>query len=42
MHGLKGLRVATASIVPTAVSGNTKAACMMIGEKYPEMMLAAR
>jgi choline dehydrogenase len=42
VHGLKGLRVADASIVPTVVSGNTKAACIMTGEKYPEMMLVAR
>ena len=32
VHGVKGLRIADASIMPTLVSGNTNAACMMIGE----------
>jgi choline dehydrogenase len=42
VHNLSHLRVADASIRPTVVSGNTIAACVMIGEKCAEMMLAAR
>jgi choline dehydrogenase len=40
VHGLSGLRVADASLMPTVVSGNTNAACIMIGEKCADLMLA--
>ena len=36
--GIERLRVADASIMPTPISGNTNAACYMIGEKCAAMM----
>lgn len=38
LHGIDGLRVADASIMPTLISGNPNAVCIMIGEKLSDMM----
>lgn len=41
VHGLSGLRVADASIMPTVIGGNTNAPCMVIGEKCARVILTS-
>jgi len=40
VHGTEGLRVVDGSIMPTITSGNTHAACVMIGEKAADLISA--
>ncbi|WP_417429351.1 GMC family oxidoreductase [Halpernia sp.] len=39
VHGVENLRIADASIMPDIITGNTNAACIMIGEKAADMIL---
>lgn len=39
VKGIKGLRIADASVFPTITSGNTNAACIMVGERCADFIL---
>jgi choline dehydrogenase len=41
VYGVKGLRIADGSIMPTITTGNTQAPCVIIGERMAEILKAA-
>lgn len=40
VHGVKNLRIADGSIMPTITTGNTQAPCVVIGERLAEILAA--
>jgi choline dehydrogenase len=40
VHGIEGLRVADASVMPAVISGNTNAPSLMIGERAADFIAA--
>ena len=39
VHGIEGLRIADASVMPVSVNSQTTAACLLIGDRAAQFML---